>query len=154
MRRGLENFQRSIFAILFAAVVPFLCHAAETNDPGLILTVKSASAPAYVDVTTAPNISLFVEADQPCSPFISAGKFTATWEGSVSAELRSDFSFQAELNGQLQLEINGKMVYEAASAGAAAPLSKPIQLNKGTNALRAVYTSPNKGDAFVRLWWT
>ena len=154
MRPGLESFKRSIFVLLFVASVSFFCRAAETNEFGLILTLKSVNSPASADLATAPNISLFVEAGQPCSPFVAGGKFTATWEGSVSAELRSDFSFQAELNGQLQLEINGKTVYEAANAGAAAPLSKPIQLNKGTNALRAVYTSPNKGDAFVRLWWT
>src|SRR6266513_1415750 len=112
MRPGLENFQHSIFAILFAAVVPFLCRAAETNDLGLVLTFKSTGTPALIDIANAPNISLFVEAGQPCSPFVPAGKFSAIWEGSVSAELRSDFSFEAELNGQLRLEINGKMVYE------------------------------------------
>src|SRR5438132_3926076 len=154
MRHGLESFKRSIFVLLFATTVRLFCRAGETNDPALILTVKSVSSPPSVDIATAPNISLFVERGQPCSPFIPAGKFTATWEGSISAELRSDFSFQAELHGQLKLEINGKPAYEATSMDSAAPLSKPIQLNKGANTLRAVYTSPDKGDAFVRLWWT
>src|SRR3954469_10645413 len=101
MRHGLESFKHSIFAVLFATTLPLPlpCWAAETNETGLILTFKSASSPNSVDLTIGPNISLFVEAGQPASPFIAAGKFTATWEGSVSAELRSDFSFQAELNG-------------------------------------------------------
>ena len=137
-----------------ATLLPFFSRSAETNDSGLIFTFKSISAPGSVDIGTAPNISLFVEEGKPPSPFVPPGKFTATWEGSVSAELRSEFSFQAELNGQLKLDINGNTVYEANGAGAAAPLSKPIQLNKGANALRAVYSSPDKGAAFVRLSWT
>src|SRR6185436_10983725 len=82
------------------------------------------------------------------------GKFTATWEGNINADLRGDFAFQAELDGELKVEINGNAAYAASSTGSTAPLGKPVQLKKGANVFRAVYTSAAKGDAFVRLSWT
>src|SRR5262249_41209457 len=124
---------------------------AHAADAGLMVTFVSANTAAK-NVTVASNVCLFVREGRAPTPFLSGGKFTATWEGDVSAELRSDFAFQAELNGDLKLEINGKEVYTA--SGTAAPLGKPVQLNKGANAFRAAYTSPSKGDAFLRLWWT
>src|SRR5204862_2340147 len=86
------------------------------DDSGLVVTYKSVTGGA-ADLEVAPNISLFVPAGRAASPFIPAGAFEATWEGNVSAELRSEFSFQAELNGQLKLEINGLTVYEASANG-------------------------------------
>jgi len=137
-----------------ALLLTGLTHAAE-GDAGLILTIKSAHPATLPDTSIAPNVWLFVQEGQPPGPFVPSGKFTATWEGNVNAELRSEFVFQAELNGELKLEINGKPVYQASGSGAgSAALSKPVQLNKGANALRAVFTSPEKGDAFVRLSWT
>ena len=137
---------------LFLVLITFAIfgRAEETNNSGLILTVKSAAD--TTDSTIVPTIALFVANGGAPSPFVDPGKFTAVWEGQLNAELRSDFSFQAELNGQLKLEINGATVYEARNSSA--PLSKPIQLNKGPNALRATYISPDQGDAFVRLGWT
>jgi mono/diheme cytochrome c family protein len=34
------------------------------------------------------------------------------------------------------------------------PLSKAIRLNKGPNPVRAVFTNPSQGDAFLRVGWT
>lgn len=137
---------------LFLVLTTFaiLGRAEETNNSGLILTLKSAAG--TTDSTMVPTIALFVAKGEAPSPFVDPGKFTAVWEGQLNAELRSDFSFQAELNGQLKLEINGATVYEARNSST--PLSKPIQLNKGPNAVRATYVSPDQGDAFVRLSWT
>jgi len=124
-------------------------------EPGLMVRFAPAAGSLSSDLSVTPNIRLYVREGESPGPFIASGKFTATWEGEVSAELRSDFSFQAELNGTFKLEINGKLAYEAEGTGAsAAALSKPVQLNKGPNSLRAIYTSPAKGDAFIRLSWT
>src|SRR5438552_3380754 len=149
-----RHWQRFLTLLLPSFWFTFVATAAEQNpDAGLILSVKSATGGA-TDLSVAQGISLFVPAGRAASPFVSAGRFEATWEGAVSAELRSEFFFQAELNGQLKLQINGTTAYEASADGGVAPLSKPIQLNKGANALRAVFTSPAKGDAFIRLGWT
>jgi mono/diheme cytochrome c family protein len=67
-------------------------------------------------------------------------------------DLRSEFSFAAELSGTLKLQINDSIVLEG--SGPHIPLSKAVQLKKGANPLRAVFTNPVKGDAFLRVGWT
>ncbi len=126
--------------------------AAEAKSPpGLVATFQAG---AQTDSTVASTVALYVPAGQPPTPFLPGGKFTATWEGAILADLRGSFRFQAELNGTLTVEINGTNVVEALSPGTASPLSKPVQLNKGSNSFKAHFTSPATGDAFVRLGWT
>jgi mono/diheme cytochrome c family protein len=127
-------------------------HGAEPKPPpGLTATIKSG---AETDIVAVPAVGLYVEVGKSPTPFLPAGKFSATWEGAVNADLRGNFSFQAELNGNVQVEINGVVILEASSAGGASPLTKPVQLNKGGNPFKATFTSPAAGDAFVRLAWT
>jgi mono/diheme cytochrome c family protein len=106
------------------------------------------------DIASAPGVALYVEAGQSPTPFLPGGRFTAEWNGAIHAELRSDFSFRAELNGTLKVEINGTTALEANSTGGPSALTKPVRLNKGANSFRATFTAPDKDDAFVRLWWT
>src|SRR6267143_676724 len=101
---GLRNFLP--FLITLGLILPLASHGAETNDAGLIVTFRSAINSAAFDSANTPNISFFIQEGKPPSPFVPAGRFTATWEGNISAQLRSEFSFQVELNGQLKLEIN------------------------------------------------
>ncbi len=141
--------------------------AAEPAE-GLVATyvVKEASGPAWSDVVVEPNVALSVPAGFPPTPFLPAlptraqagdtvrpGKFQVAWTGYLSAELRTAYEFVAVLNGGLELEINGKKVFQATSAGAASRPSPPVTLNKGLNQFRAAYTSPDQGDAFLRLLW-
>src|SRR5438445_703863 len=126
--------------------------AAEKAGPGLILTVTARDAAALAtDSTTAPNVWLYVEAGKSPTPFLPAGRFSAVWEGFLNAELRSDLVFQAELSGGFKLEINGQLAFEASRGGGATALSAPVRLNKGPNPLKATFTSPPRGDAWVRL---
>ena len=106
------------------------------------------------DLSTVPNVWLYVGAGKSPTPFLPAGKFTTTWEGFLNAELRSTYLFQAVLNGSLEVEINGAVAIETESGGGASPLTKPVQLSKGPNPFRATFTSPVRGDALVRLGWT
>ena len=123
-------------------------------EPGLLLTHTSGPA---TDTAVAPNLWLHVAAGQPVSPLLPAGKFTATWTGALNADLRGDFQFRTEvLRGSLKFEINGTNVLEVTatdSAKLSAP-SKPVRLSKGANALKATFTSPDSGDAFVRVQWS
>ncbi len=128
-----------------------LVSGAEQGEPGLAVTFTSGTTKI---TELAPEVGLFVEAGKSPSPFVSGGPFTATWEGNISAELRSDFRFQAAFNGTFSLQINGSTVLEGSSTGGGLPLSKAVQLNKGANVLKATFTSPAAGDAFVRLGWT
>src|SRR5437867_3787305 len=124
--------------------------------PGLKVTyaAQDGGRALTTEADTATNVWLYVPAGKSPSPFLPAGTFTAAWAGFISAELRGDFLFQAEINGELKLEINGALVFDAASSGGPAPLSKPVRLNKGANAFKANLASPSKGDAFVRLGWS
>jgi mono/diheme cytochrome c family protein len=128
-----------------------LAWSAESTDAGLAVTFKSDDGKA-TDSTVLPNIALYVESGKPVSPFIPQGKFTAVWEGSINADLRSEYSFAAELNGALKLEINGATVLDGPAPRI--PLSKAVQLSKGANKLRVTFISPAEGDASVRVSWT
>jgi len=136
---------KRVVVLLFGLLWPSEAQPAEA--PGLTVAFKSADQQA-VDYTVLPNISLYVESGKPATPFIPEGKFSATWEGSITADLRSEYFFAAESNGSFKLEINDVTVLDGAG------LSKAIQLKKGGNKLRATFISPGRGDAFVRLGWT
>ncbi len=120
-------------------------------QPGVAITFTAGN---QKDSSVAQTVALHVEAGKPATPFVPSGAFTATWEGFINADLRGNFSFQADLNGALKVEINSAVVLEATGTGGASPLTKPIQLNKGPNPFRASFTSADKGDSFVRLSWT
>ncbi len=138
--------------VVWMACAPYAVGAAESKPgTGLSLTITAGD---QKDLSVAQNVWLHVEAGKPATPFVAGGAFTATWEGSLIADLRGNFSFDAALSGSLKVEINGAVVLEAASDGGNVPLSKPVQLNKGANAFKATYKSAEKGDSFVRLSWT
>jgi len=118
---------------------------------GLAVTI---AAGGEKEMSVAQSVSLHVEAGKAASPFVAGGAFTATWEGFINADLRGNFSFQADLSGALKVEINGATVLEATGTGGSSPLSRPIQLNKGPNAFKASFTAAERGDSFVRLSWT
>jgi mono/diheme cytochrome c family protein len=93
-----------------------------------------------------------VESGKPVTPFLPAGQFTAVFEGNINGDLRSEYFFKAEeLGGTLKLEVNNAVVLDTSTSGT---LSKKAQINKGANAVRATFTPPAKGAAFVRVGWT
>ncbi|MBI2947648.1 MAG: cytochrome c [Verrucomicrobia bacterium] len=144
----------------FAVFIPF-SNAADTQSidrritPGLRVSFESleGSEPRAQDVAALPNLCLYVPAGSPATSFIPSGRFTASWRGFVSVDLRSDYRFQAELNGEFKMEVNGVVVLEATGTGAASSPSRFIRLNKGTNLVTATFRSPPRGDAFVRVEW-
>src|SRR5258705_11177312 len=147
--RSRFQINRRVGCILALACWPAMAWSAEV--PGLAVTFKAEGSTA-ADFATLPNIALFVEAGKPPTPFTPKEKFSAIWEGSINADLRSEYFFAAELNGTLKLEINGATVLDRAFPRRS--LSKAVQLNKGANKVRATFTNPARGDAFVRVSWT
>jgi cytochrome c553 len=137
-----------VLAFLFVLLAP-VARAADTNG----FAVKFTSADGKVsDTMVLPNLWLYVEGGQAATPFLPPGKFTAVFEGSINGDLRANYIFKAEeLGGALQLEINGKLVLDAATPNA---LSESVQINKGANAVRATFTSAGGGDSFLRVGWT
>jgi hypothetical protein len=82
-------------------------------EPGLVVTFASLDDSARAtDLTVTPNVSLYVEAGKAPTPFLPGGKFIAVWTGFVAVDIRSDYTFEAELNGDFKLEINSTTVLE------------------------------------------
>jgi len=96
------------------------------------------------DYQVLSNIWLYVPSGSSPTPFLPSGRFAALWSGFVSVDLRADYSFQVELNGSLRLEINGKLVLETGNTNGAVATTKPVRLNKGTNAMTADFRSPDQ----------
>jgi len=145
-----------LFALVLAlALLPgIVATAADKAPAGLVLTYTS-TASTQSDSVLASGVSLYVKHGQSPTPFLPAGPFTAAWEGAILADLRGTFVFQAALGGTLALEINGVKLLSVTGApgGTNSALSAPIQLNKGANAFKATFVSPENRDAFVRLNW-
>lgn len=126
-------------------------HAAEAEVRGLTLTVNGGGKS---DVSLAPNVWLNVPAGQPATPFVAPGKFTAKWEGTVTAELRADFTFHGEFTGHLKVTVGEAVALDAEGTGDRPVEGKTVRLNKGANKLVAEYTAPDASDAVVRLFWS
>jgi len=139
--------------ILFTALVWPSAEDAPALEDGLAVKFQS-TASGLVDYTVRPHFLLYVPAGDVPSPFVAPGPFTAEWEGMIHLDLRDRFIFQAELNGSLKLQLNGKTVIEATGTGSMTEPTKRIRLNSRSNTLKATYTSPEKGDAFFRLYWS
>lgn len=118
---------------------------------GLIRTI---TAGGVTDVSTTPNVWLFVPAGQPATPFVPAGPFTVRWEGAISADLRGDFTFHVLSRGSVKVSVNGALALEAKDTGPTPAIGSSVRLNKGTNSLRVEFTSPAVGESMVRLFWT
>ena len=141
---------RLLTAIL---LTPAVLAWAQEPPTGLRVTFTSDGA---TDSRATPHIALFVPAGQPATPFLPPGKFTAIWEGAVKIDLRGDYSFQATGRGGLKLEVNNAVLLDLPGLGGfAKPVTtKTVRLNKGANSIKVTYSSPNRGDAQLRLNWS
>jgi len=115
--------------------------------PGLTLTF---TAGGKTDTRAARLIALEVPAGQPAATFLPAGPFTARWEADILSDLRAEFSFAAEVQGAVQVSLNGTVILD----GSARVETQPVKLQKGANKLVVDFTSPAKGDARLRLLWS
>ncbi len=123
--------------------------------PGLKVSFRKLDGPTltHADAVVRANLALYVPEGASPTPFLGAGGFVAEWTGFVLLDLRSEYRFHASFNGDLQVELNGNPVLQTNSHAAAPVMGLPVRLNKGPNALKVIYRSPEKGDAFVRVEW-
>jgi mono/diheme cytochrome c family protein len=143
---------RWILGLLLCALV-FSGQAQEPAKANSGLAVAFSTDGGVSDLAVLPNAWLFVGKGESPTPFLPAGKFTAVWSGMLDLELRSEYSFQADLNGDLKLEVNGTEILTASGKGDVTPSSKSIRLNKGKNAIVARFTSTSDGTGQFRLYW-
>ncbi|MDB6038203.1 MAG: hypothetical protein JWM99_2044 [Verrucomicrobiales bacterium] len=137
--------------VLWAFALP--CHAQEALKTNSGLAVTFSTDGGISDLAVLPNAWLFVGKGESPTPFLPTGKFTAVWSGMLDLELRSEYSFQADLNGDLKLEVNGTEILTASGKGQTTPSSKSIRLNKGKNVIVARFTSTSEGTGQLRLYW-
>jgi mono/diheme cytochrome c family protein len=141
-----------ICLVLGASIIQTRSQEAPAPNSGLAVAFASAGGGA-TDFAVLPNAWLFVAKGASPTPFLPAGKFTAVWSGMLDLELRSDYSFQAELNGEFKLEINGNEILSGSGKGELSPASKSVRLNKGKNSIVVRFASTPEGAAQFRLYW-
>jgi len=147
----LPLMRKLLTIIAFAAV--FLTAQDAPPAEGLRVTYTSGGT---TDTLATSHIALYVPQDQSPTPFLPAGKFTAVWEGAVAIDLRGDYSFEAIGSGSLKLEVNNAVLLDLPGLGGLGKpaVTKTVRLNKGANAIRVTYTSPNRQDARLRVRWS
>jgi mono/diheme cytochrome c family protein len=128
---------------------------AAAGAPGLALTIEPLDGGGAADTREVRMVALYVPAGQAPSPFVPAGRFRATWEGSLNLKLRERYAFQAEGRGKLTVLVDDKPVFEAAGDDLAkVNPGESVRLKKGANKLVVKYESPAEGEANVRLIWS
>lgn len=137
-------------ALALATTLGLNAQDAPKTEPGLAVTY---AADGQSDSAVAQNVWLFAENGKPVTPFLNPGKFTTTWEGFITVDLRDNYTFKAELNGAIKLEVNTNVVLEATLANGTTEPSKRVRLNKGPNSIKVTFTAPDSGDAYLRLLW-
>lgn len=140
-----------ILSALFAVLAVATSLRAADQPSGLALTFTAGGA---TDRIVAENVWLHVSAGQPASPFVAPGAFTARWEGFIASELRADYTFHAEHNGQIKVTLGDVVALEGKGEGDKPISGKSVRLNKGANPIVVEFTAPASGDAFVRLFWS
>ena len=143
--------RKPIAICLFASVIFTGAQVAELQ-PGLVLTWQVGEVKSS---TVVPNLWLYVPAGKQPSPFVPAGRFTATFDGFVNIDLRGDYSFHATGKGGVKLEVNNAVLLDLKGIGGVAQAkTKNVRLNKGANAIKVTYANPSKGDAQLRIFWS
>jgi mono/diheme cytochrome c family protein len=119
--------------------------------PGLKLTLESNGA---TDTRPARLIAFRANVDAPPSPFLSAGPFKATWEGTMTQRIKGEYSFSAlGRGGTLKVTVNDTVALDVSGDDLSGKPGSTVPLKKGKNTFKAEYTSPKDGEASVRLLW-
>lgn len=140
------------YALLILVLGRFALCAAAAEGTKLGLAVEFEQG-GNRDRLVLPYPALYVGSDKAPGLFLEPGPFAAEFSGWISVELRAQYTFSAECTSALDLLINGKEVLTATNGTAAPQVSKPVRLNKGTNAfLLRLHPVTNVPAAFRLLW--
>ncbi len=130
-----------------------LCPDAGRREPGLTLCVASIGGSHLVsDRRGARSVALYVGENEPVTPFVPSGPFSATWTGDLELAMWNKVTFSAEGTGALQLTVGGTLVLDITGPDLSGTTGT-IRLNRGRNHLVATYRSPTAGAAQLRLLW-
>jgi mono/diheme cytochrome c family protein len=119
------------------------------GEPGLLLRLQGDTSSAKAS-TVAPAVKLHVAPGTPASPFLPAGPFTATWQGTLWPEMRGRYLLAAEASGDLQVSLNDKVVLTGTGP---AVRSVPLPLDRKANQLEVRLRGRGPVPAGLRLSW-
>ena len=146
-----------VIAVTFLCVATFFDGRSEESQvkgaPGLQLTLHNQADNTVSDTRRARFVALRVNQNQAASPFLKKGPFTATWAGYLNLESRSKLRFSLEGRGAFKLTIDDKLVFEGKGEDLSTFQSERKRFKSGARKFLFEYTSPDKGDAQIRLHW-
>jgi cytochrome c551/c552 len=106
------------------------------------------------DIEILKNVAIHVPSGEFATPFLASKEFVIEWSGFLSVPFRDDFRFRVFVSGDFELELNGEIVVSVVDGKGWSEPSEEIRLNKGVNAVKAVFRSDPNMDATVRLEWS
>jgi mono/diheme cytochrome c family protein len=114
----------------------------------------SAQGSMIQDIEIHRNVALYVPSAEFATPFLESKEFVVEWSGFLSVAIRDDYRFRVFVSGDFELELNGERVLVTVDGEGWSEPSEEIRLNKGANAVKAVFRSDPKRDAAIRLEWS
>jgi len=126
---------------LYNTLLVFLANIAGAEQ-GLILQFGDT------DTRIARQVALYVPEGQPASQFANPGQLKALWQGSLNLEARSRLIFTLEGTGQATLSVDGEVLCTEIGTP-----SERKRLSSGKHDIEVKYSSPEKGAAWLRLFW-
>jgi mono/diheme cytochrome c family protein len=122
------------------------------QSPGLILEFHDDSG-RVVDARVSRMAAIYIPLDQPPTPFLEPGRFTAVWRGELLVPIRDRYTFSFHGRGSLEVRINDQPALNADWQEHATMTGPPVRLRQGPNSLFIRYRPPEEGDAQARLLW-
>lgn len=120
----------------------------DLRDQGLIVRF-SQSQFQQSDSRISRLLALYVQPDEPPTPFLDPGPFQAIWEGWIEIPEEDEYAFQFQGSGHVEMMIGGAKVLAGSQSD-----SEQIHLAEGTYNLNVRYFSPESEPARMRLLWS
>jgi mono/diheme cytochrome c family protein len=137
-------------AVLAGLILGRLAYA-EPIEQGVTIAFSQGGK---ADARAGRLLSLRVSEGSAATPFLSPGKFSATFSGFLNIRLRGEYSFAVLGRGRVVVKVKGQAVLEASGEDFGGKASGLVKLEKGKNPIEVVYESAEKGDSWVRVLWT
>jgi mono/diheme cytochrome c family protein len=128
--------------------------AQNRGKPGLLLHLRGADGNTDADLKTVRNVALYTGPGVAPTPFIAGGKpYHATWEGTLTPDMKGQFKLRAYVTGKLTVSLDDKVVLSNESNAETLVDSSPVELDKRAQNLRVVLQGSANMAAGVRLQW-
>ncbi len=123
--------------------------------PGILWKFHQENAKSEIneDARSSRMLALSVHENEPVTPFLKPGTFSATAEGFLQVPLSGKYYFSMEGSGNCRMAINQKLVLKAEGTDLKQAPPAAVTLEKGYNRIRLNYQSPLKGGAHLRILW-